>query len=226
MLAAASSVGTASIADVDGPLLDAMASPAVGCASINGMLVVETPTGRVQLDQLITHGSSLWRFANCRLQTSGLGERQATNSLDSGLFPGSEQPPFCRWQMGAGGSGRKRSSRVAVSKAGTETMATPPARQGKRTRRKAEEGGPSLQKRCSKRAMASWIMKLAETEAIQAKTDEASQPYRHGNGSLEQARLRWVGWACAARSTKLSSRLVPRVSTRPRKSTLKACLEA
>ncbi len=59
VLGAAACVSTASVTDVYRPLLDAMPSSAVRRASINGVLVVKAPAGRVQLDELVTHGAGL-----------------------------------------------------------------------------------------------------------------------------------------------------------------------
>lgn len=46
-----------------------MARPSVGCAPVNGMLVVEAAACRVQLDQLVTHCDS------------GVAERRADSVL-------------------------------------------------------------------------------------------------------------------------------------------------
>lgn len=53
------------VADVDDALLDAVAAAPVGRTAVDGMLVVETATGRVQLDELVAHdacisGRAVW----------------------------------------------------------------------------------------------------------------------------------------------------------------------
>lgn len=46
---------TASIPNEDDPLLYAVARPPIGDTAVDGMLIVETAAGRIQLDKLITH---------------------------------------------------------------------------------------------------------------------------------------------------------------------------
>ena len=49
---------SASVSDEDGALLDGMT--AVGSTTINGVLVVEAPARRVELNNLVTHLGLAW----------------------------------------------------------------------------------------------------------------------------------------------------------------------
>lgn len=55
VLRVAARVGAASVADVDGALLDAVAGPSISCTPVNGVLVVEAAAGRVELHELVAH---------------------------------------------------------------------------------------------------------------------------------------------------------------------------
>ena len=46
---------TAGIADVNGTLLNAVARTTVRRTAVDGMLIIETPAGRVQLEYLVAH---------------------------------------------------------------------------------------------------------------------------------------------------------------------------
>jgi hypothetical protein len=56
ILCAAAWVNAASIANIDGTLLNTVARTSVGGTTVNGVLVVEASACRVELNKLITHG--------------------------------------------------------------------------------------------------------------------------------------------------------------------------
>ena len=79
------------VSDEDGALLDGMT--AVGSATINGVLVVETPAGRVELNNLIAHLELSWTVSG----KAGALIRVGAETLEASTMlvsPGTEQGPW------------------------------------------------------------------------------------------------------------------------------------